>query len=57
MAIEILFAITITAIAVMSVYNLGVLGSFLDDIEVRFSCNAKLPVLNDYAFISRARVR
>ena len=52
LAIEILFAIT--AIAVMTVYNLSVLGRFLYDTEVRFACNAKLPVLNDDAFISQS---
>ena len=41
--IEILFAITV--IAVMAVYNLSVLGSFLYDSEVRFACKEKLPVL------------
>ena len=35
MAIEILFAIS--AITVMAVYNLSVLGSFRDDIELRFA--------------------
>ena len=45
--IEILLAIT--AIAVTAVYNISVLGRFLD---VRFACNAKLPVQNNDAFIS-----
>ena len=51
-SIEVFLAVT--AIAVTAVDNLGVLGCFLNDTEVRFACKAKLTVLNDAAFISQS---